>query len=109
VQDYAVSLAVATRQPERYGLAPLKQYIAYGASPRGSIYLLHAGRALAFIRGRRYVLPQDVRDLALDVLRHRMVLSYQALAEDVASDQILAKILAAIEMPAIELARERTA
>src|SRR5688572_1369457 len=96
VADYAVSLAVATRHPEKYGLPALKQYIAYGASPRGSIYLVHTARALAFIRGRRYVLPQDVRDLALDVLRHRIVLTYQALAEEVTSDQILAKVVAAI-------------
>ena len=109
IADYAVSLAVATRNPEKYGIPALKQYIAYGASPRGSIYLVHTARALAFIRGRRYVLPQDVRDLALDVLRHRIVLSYQALAEEVTSDQILAKVMAAIAPPAIELARERTA
>jgi MoxR-like ATPase len=109
VADYAVTLAVATRQPEKCGLEALKPYISYGASPRGSIYLVHTARALALLRGRRYVLPADVRELAHDVLRHRLVLSYQALAEQVSADEILDKILAAVTAPQLELARERVA
>src|SRR5688572_25407927 len=95
IADYAVTLAVATRQPEKCGLEALRPYISYGASPRGSIYLVHTARALALLRGRRYVLPADVRELAHDVLRHRLVLSYQALAEQVSADEVLDKIIAA--------------
>jgi MoxR-like ATPase len=109
ISDYAVNITVATRHPDRVGLTGLSAYISYGASPRGSIYLVHSARALALLRGRRYVLPQDVQDLARDVLRHRLVLSYQALAEQVTSDDVLNKILAAVKAPVIELAREKTA
>ena len=109
VADYAVTLTVATRHPEKCGLEALKPYISFGASPRGSIYLVHTARALALLRGRRYVLPADVRELSHDVLRHRMVLSYQALAEQVSADEILDKIIAAVTAPQIELARERVA
>ena len=109
VADYAVTLTVATRHPEKCGLEALRPYISFGASPRGSIYLVHTARALALLRGRRYVLPGDVRELSHDVLRHRLVLSYQALAEQVSSDQILDKIIAAVTAPQIELARERVA
>jgi MoxR-like ATPase len=109
IADYAVTLTVATRQPEKCGLEALKPYISYGASPRGSIYLVHTARALALLRGRRYVLPADMRELAHDVLRHRLVLSYQALAEQVSADEVLDKIIAAIPAPQIELARERVA
>jgi MoxR-like ATPase len=87
----------------------MKPYISFGASPRGSIYLVHTARALALLHGRRYVLPADVRDLAHDVLRHRLVLSYQALAEQVTADEILNKILSAVAAPPIELVRERAA
>jgi MoxR-like ATPase len=109
VSDYAVNLTVATRNPERCGLAALGPYISFGASPRGSIYLVHTARALALLHGRRYVLPGDVHELAHDVLRHRLVLSYQALAEQVSADEILNKIIAAVPTPAIELVRERVA
>jgi MoxR-like ATPase len=109
VSDYAVTLTVATRHPEKCGLEALKPYISFGASPRGSIYLVHTARALALLRGRRYVLPADLRELSHDVLRHRLVLSYQALAEQVSADEILDKIIAAIAAPQIELARERVA
>ena len=74
-------LVAATRDPERYGIKNLAQYITFGASPRASIHLIEGARALAFLRGRDYVLPEDVTDLAPDVLRHRLVLSYEALAE----------------------------
>ncbi len=81
--EYSVRLANATRRPARVGLGKLARYITFGASPRASINLVLAARALAFIRGRDYVLPQDLTDLALDVLRHRLVLSYEALSDEV--------------------------
>ena len=109
VAEYAVALCMATRQPERYGAGPIAPYVAYGASPRGSINLVHAARALALLRGRAYALPGDVTDLARDVLRHRMVLTYQALAEDVSADQLLDAVLGAVPAPRIELAREASA
>jgi MoxR-like ATPase len=87
------------------GVAP---YIAYGASPRGSINLIHAARALAVVRGRRYVLPQDVVDLASDVLRHRIVPSFTALAEEVSADMILDRILPSVVVPHL-VAAEQTA
>src|SRR5690349_6846010 len=97
--EYAVSLANATRQPGAVGLADLSRYVTYGASPRASISLVLAARALAYLRGREYVVPQDLTDLALDVLRHRLVLSYEALADDVTADAVLQKILAALPVP----------
>ncbi len=90
---YGVRLATATRRPEAYGLPDLKRYITYGASPRASINLTLTARALAFVRGRDYALPEDMRDMALDVLRHRLVLSFEALSDDVTSDQILRQIV----------------
>jgi MoxR-like ATPase len=86
------------------GIAP---YIAFGASPRGSIYLVHAARALALLRGRSYALPQDVQAVAKDVLRHRLVLSYEAHAEEVTADTLLDTVLATIPAPQIDLAREQ--
>jgi MoxR-like ATPase len=97
--EYAVSLAAATRRPGTVGLADLARYVTFGASPRASISLVLAARALAYIRGRDYVVPQDVSDLALDVLRHRLVLSYEALSDDVTADAVLQKILAALPIP----------
>ena len=104
--EYAVKLVGATRQPQGVGLRDLGQYITFGASPRASINLILAAKALAFVRGRPYVLPQDVRDLALDVLRHRLVLSYEALATNVSSDDLLNQILKVIPLPEVPL-RER--
>ena len=101
--EYSVKLVTATRQPELSGLADLKRYILFGASPRASINMIIAGRALAFVRGRDYVLPQDVRDVALDVMRHRLVLSYEALSDNVQSDDILDKVMAAVPMPEVPL------
>jgi MoxR-like ATPase len=97
--EYAVSLANATRQPGVVGLADLSRYVTFGASPRASISLVLAARALAFLRGRDYVVPPDLTDLALDVLRHRLVLSYEALSDDVTADAVLQKILAALPVP----------
>jgi MoxR-like ATPase len=97
VIDYAVALVAATRRPS--------PYVEFGSSPRGSINLVHAGRALALLRGRSYALPVDVRDLARDVLRHRIVLSYEALADGVTAEQVLDEVLETVEMPHIELSR----
>ncbi|WP_326557346.1 AAA family ATPase [Micromonospora sp. NBC_01796] len=97
--EFAVSLAHATRDPARVGLSDLTRYITFGASPRASISLVLAARALAYVRGREYAVPQDLTDLALDVLRHRLVLSYEALSDDLTPDDILAKILANTPVP----------
>jgi len=99
LMEYAVKLTVATRDPEKFGLSELKPYITYGASPRSSINLVLAARALAYLRGRSWVLPQDMVDVALDVMRHRLVLSYEALAEGVTSDTILKRILETVPSP----------
>jgi MoxR-like ATPase len=106
---YALSLATATRDPVEVGLEELGPYVEYGASPRGPINLVVGARALALLRGRRYALPQDVRELAKDVLRHRLVLGYEALAEGVSADHILDRILEAVSMPQLDLAREEVA
>jgi MoxR-like ATPase len=99
VVDYAVALTAATRFPEQVGLPNVKPFIAFGASPRGSINLIHAARALAVVRGRRYVLPSDVTELAPDVLRHRIVPSFSALAEEVSADMILDRLIPAVPVP----------
>jgi MoxR-like ATPase len=99
IVDYAVALTAATRAPERVGLPNVKPYIAFGASPRGSINLVHAARALALVRGRRYVVPGDVVDLARDVLRHRIVPSFTALAEEVTADMILERLISQVPVP----------
>lgn len=106
VAEYAITLANGTRFPAKHGIAQHGPHIAFGSSPRGSINLVHAGRALALLRGRRYVLPGDIYDLAKDVLRHRMVLTYQALADGVTTDTILDALLKAVPQPRIELAQE---
>jgi len=99
---YAVELADATRRPARYGLAELEGLVEYGASPRGPIGLVQSARALALLRGRGYVVADDVRDLAPDVLRHRLVLSYDALGEGTTPDEILERVLAAVDGPDVE-------
>jgi MoxR-like ATPase len=96
---YAVNLATATRQPDKFGIKDIAKYILYGASPRASINMIISARALAFIRGRNYVLPQDVLDMSLDVMRHRLVLSYDALSDNVSSDAILRRIIDTIPAP----------
>jgi MoxR-like ATPase len=101
--EYAVRLATATRNPEKHGLQELNRYITFGASPRASINLILTARALAYVRGRDYALPEDVLDMALDVLRHRLVLSFEALSDDVSSDSILRTILARIPVPVVPL------
>jgi MoxR-like ATPase len=97
--EFAVQLAHASRQPARIGLSDLARYVTFGASPRSSISLVLAARALAYVRGREYVVPEDLTDLALDVMRHRLVLSYEALSDDVTPDLILAKIMANLSIP----------
>ena len=101
--EYAVKLVTATRSPKDIGLNELTHYIMFGASPRASINLILTGRALAFVRGRDYVLPRDVSDMAFDVMRHRLVLTYEALSDNVTSDDILKKILDRIPLPVVPL------
>lgn len=101
--EYAVRLVTSTRHPKQIGLEELERYILYGASPRASINLILTGRALAYVRGRNYVLPQDVLDMALDVMRHRLVLSYEALSDNVSSDDVLSKIFDRIPIPVVPL------
>jgi len=105
--DYAVRLTTATRNPAGFGMPDLQRYITYGASPRASINLILAGRALAFLRGRDYTLPTDLLDVARDVMRHRMVLSFEALSDDISADRLLTTILETVRMPVVPL-REST-
>ncbi|HEY2813422.1 MAG TPA: MoxR family ATPase [Acidimicrobiales bacterium] len=101
VVDYAVNVVLATRDPAKYGLADLTSLVSYGASPRASLGLVAAGRALALLRGRTYALPQDVFDVAPDILRHRLVLSYEALAREITADHVLARVLSTVPAPRI--------
>ena len=101
--EYAVKMVTATRQPQDVGLKDVAPYIMFGASPRASINLILAAKALAFLRGRGYALPPDVHDLALDVMRHRLVLSYEALSDNVSSDEVLSRIVDRIAMPEVPL------
>jgi MoxR-like ATPase len=103
--SYAVDIATATREPAAHGLPELASFISYGASPRGPISLVQAARALALIRGREYALVEDLQALVRDALRHRLVLSYQALAEEVSPDTILDAVLQAVPAPRIDLTR----
>ena len=99
LMQYAVKLVSATRRPERYGLKDMARYITFGASPRATINMIEGARALAFLRARNYVLPEDVIDLVPDVLRHRLVLSYEALSDGLSADQIVMRVLQAIPAP----------
>ncbi len=99
VKRYIVDIVDATRRPELYNLSSYKNYISYGASPRASIYLTIGSKALAFVHGRAFVLPEDVKTIALDVLRHRVIVSYEAEAEGLSSDDIVKKILEEIPVP----------
>jgi MoxR-like ATPase len=103
--SWTVDVATATREPRRHGLEDVAEYVAFGASPRGPISLVAAGRALALIRGRDYVVPSDLETLVRDAFRHRLVLSYRALAEEVAPDAILEQVLAKVPVPQIDLGR----
>jgi MoxR-like ATPase len=97
--QYAVRLVSATRNPDRYGVPDMAQYLSYGASPRATIHLVEGARALALLRGRTYVVPEDLTDLAPDILRHRLVLSYEALADALTPDQLIHRIMRHIPAP----------
>ncbi len=99
VKDYIVNLIFASREPEKYGLSDLKDLISFGASPRATIYLNLAAKAHAFIRGRGYITPEDVKAIGMDVLRHRILITYEAEAEEISSDDIVRKIFDAVEVP----------
>ena len=99
LKEYILDLVFATREPEKVGLAELKPLIRFGASPRASINLTVAARAMAFLRRRGFVIPEDVKELAADVLRHRIILSYEAEAEELTTDDVIQKILASVEVP----------
>jgi MoxR-like ATPase len=101
--DYAVRLATATRAPRAHGMPELERYVTFGASPRASINLILTARALAFVRGRDYALPQDVTDMVRDVMRHRLVLSFEALTDNVSPDNVLSTLLAKIPAPVVPL------
>jgi MoxR-like ATPase len=105
--SYAVKLVAATREPAKVGQAELAKYVAFGASPRATIWLIEGARALAFLRGRAYALPEDVQDIVLDVLRHRVTLTYEALAEGLTPDAFIERILKALPAPAKPLAHEQ--
>jgi MoxR-like ATPase len=109
VVTYAVTLATMTRVPAEHGVEDLAPYISYGASPRGPISLVQSARALALLRGRDYVVGKDLEELAKDALRHRLVLSYQALAEEVSPDSLLDRVLETLPLPRIDLARASAA
>ncbi|MBV8086350.1 MAG: MoxR family ATPase [Chloroflexi bacterium] len=109
VQRYAVAVVNATRRPRDHKLGEIEPYLSFGASPRGSLNLVHAAQALAVLRGREYVLTQDVHNVAKDVLRHRLVLSYQAMVEEVSADDILDRILKVVPWPRLEQAADKSA
>jgi MoxR-like ATPase len=106
--EYAVKLSNATRDLASVGLGDMALYVTYGASPRASINMILGGRALALVRGREYALPQDLQEIAHDVLRHRLVLSYQALGDGISPDAVIDRVLAAVPVPELAL-RERMA
>jgi MoxR-like ATPase len=101
IVDYVVRLVVATRSPGQHGMPDVAQWVSYGASPRASLGLIAAGRAMALLRGRDYVLPQDVLDIAIDVLAHRMVLSYDAIADGVPASHAVRRVLQTIALPQV--------
>jgi len=99
LMQYAVRLVAATRNPERFGIKDIARYLTYGASPRATIHLIEGARALAFLRGRSYALPEDVSDLVPDVLRHRLSLSYEALSDSLTADAIIQRIMQHVRRP----------
>ncbi|MCB0925913.1 MAG: MoxR family ATPase, partial [Mycobacterium sp.] len=99
--DYVVRVVTATRRPEQFGMPDVKAWVAFGASPRASLGIIAASRALALVRGRDYVVPQDVIDVIPDVLRHRLVLTYDALADDVKAETVIARILQTVGLPQV--------
>ena len=99
--DYVVRIVTATREPEKFGMPDAKAWIAYGASPRASLGIIAAARALALVRGRDYVIPQDVVEIIPDVLRHRLVLTYDALADEVSSETVINRIMQTVALPQV--------
>ena len=99
VEEYIATLVFATREPDKYGLEEIKEYISFGVSPRASIDLYKGSRAYAFLRGRDFVTPVDIAHLAKEVMRHRLILSYEAEAEGISSDEIIDKVIKAVPMP----------
>jgi MoxR-like ATPase len=99
VEDYIVNITFATREPDKAGQKELKELIAYGASPRATIFLARAARAHAFLRGRGYVTPEDIKSVGMDVLRHRVLLTYEAEAENVTPEDVIQKIFDSVEVP----------
>jgi MoxR-like ATPase len=100
LMQYAVRLAAATRDPDKFGIKNLAKYLTYGVSPRAPIHLIEGARALAFLRGRDYALPEDVTDLVPDVFRHRLVPSYEALAEGLSADELVKRVMQHVRAPA---------
>jgi MoxR-like ATPase len=99
IEKYIIDIVFATRTPEKYGLKDLKDLINFGASPRASIYLALAAKAHAFLRRRGYVTPEDVRSIGMDVMRHRIILSYEAEAEEIEAEDVIRKVLNRVEVP----------
>ena len=99
IEQYILDIVFATREPARCGLDNLARYIEFGASPRASIYLAVASRALAFIRGRGYVVPQDIKDIAPDILRHRIITTYEADIDGMSTDRLIAEFLTHVKVP----------
>jgi len=99
IKDYVLDIVFATREPEEFDLADLKPLIAYGASPRATIYLITTAKAHAFLHGRGYVTPEDIKQVAMDVLRHRIIVTYEAEAEELTSEDVVRKILDQVEVP----------
>jgi MoxR-like ATPase len=99
IKQYIVDVVFATREPEAYGLARLKPMISWGASPRASLFLLAAARAHAFLKHRGYVIPEDIKAVAMDVLRHRVILTYEAEAEELSPEDIIRQIFDEVEVP----------
>ncbi|TMI76927.1 MAG: AAA family ATPase [Bacillati bacterium ANGP1] len=103
LMEYAVTLANATRRPKDFGLGELAPYVSYGSSPRASLNMIIAAKALGLLRGREYVLPEDVRDIAPEVMRHRLVLSYEALAQNITGDHIVSRVLEQVPVPRVHI------
>ena len=99
--DYVVRVVIATRHPEQFGMNDVETWIAFGASPRASLGIIAAARALALVRGRDYVIPQDVIDVIPDVLRHRLVLTYDALADEISPEIVINRILQTVALPQV--------
>ncbi len=99
IQEYVLDLVFATREPEQHGLPDLRTLIAYGASPRATLYLVQAAKAHAFLQGRGYVIPEDIKQIAVDVLQHRVIVTYEAEAEDITATNVVQQILDHVEVP----------